>query len=133
MKTLIYGNDVKDDFPVVVDSVLKQMIFNVLDNALEASPDRLSMTVQTDNEHLRIRVEDDGPGFPAHILGAIGEPYQSTKDRPGRGLGLFLSVNVSRALGGSLKAHNRKERGASVEVVLPLSAIVIEEAMNNDS
>ncbi len=133
VETLIYRSDVEYDFPVVVDSVLKQMVFNILDNAQEASPKWLGMTVQTDNDYLRITIEDEGPGFPAHVLGAIGEPYNSTKERPGRGLGLFLSVNVSRALGGSLTVRNRKARGASVEVVLPLSAIVIGKGGKNDN
>jgi two-component system sensor histidine kinase RegB len=124
--SLAYHNRIERDLPVVVDSVLKQMVFNILDNALEASPDWVGVTVRTDKAQLQITIEDEGPGFPAQMLESIGEPYQSTKRRPGRGLGLFLSVNVARSLGGFLSAQNRQGKGASVRIELPLSVIAID-------
>ena len=46
-----------------------------------------------------------------------------TRRAPGRGLGLFLSVNVARTLGGSIRAHNRTGGGARVVVEIPLQAL----------
>jgi two-component system sensor histidine kinase RegB len=129
--SLAYHNRIERDLPVVVDSVLKQMVFNILDNALEASPDWVGMTVRTDKAQLQITIEDEGPGFSAQMLESIGEPYQATKRRPGRGLGLFLSVNVARSLGGFLSAQNRQGQGASVRIELPLSVIAIDRDPNN--
>ena len=43
-----------------------------------------------------------GPGFAPEMLAQFGKPYQSSKGRPGGGLGLFLVVNVVRTLGGSV-------------------------------
>ncbi|RYF29799.1 MAG: HAMP domain-containing histidine kinase, partial [Comamonadaceae bacterium] len=54
-------------------------------------------------------------------------PYQSTKGRPGGGLGLFLVVNVARTLGGTVTAENRPAGGALVTITLPLAAIALEE------
>jgi len=62
----------------------------------------------------------------------LGAPYNSTKGRPGGGLGLFLSVNVARTLGGRLSAQNRPQGGALVIVTLPMSAIAIEERDHDD-
>ena len=107
------------------DSALKQMMCNVLDNALEASPHWLSLTVSSDNNMLNIVVSDKGPGFLPDILEKLGQPYQSTKGRPGSGLGIFFVVNVVRKLGGSVSARNREEGGATVKIVLPLSAIML--------
>ena len=70
---------------------------------------------------------DAGPGFLPSILKEFGKPYQSSKGRPGGGLGLFLVVNVARTLGGRVAVHNRPEGGAIVAITLPLAAIVLEE------
>ncbi|MNT96011.1 sensory histidine kinase CreC [compost metagenome] len=61
------------------------------------------------------------------ILAEFGKPYQSSKGRPGGGLGLFLVVNVARTLGGRVAVRNRPEGGAIVTITLPLAAIVLEE------
>jgi len=121
-----YVNRIEQDIPVAFDSVLKQMICNVLDNAAEASPRWVGFDVSREGESLCLRITDAGPGFPPAMLPQLGKPYQSTKDRPGRGLGLFLVVNVARKLGGTIVAQNRDEGGAIVEVVLPLSSISLE-------
>lgn len=81
---------------------------------------------------LRIVVSDQGPGFSPSLLAQIGIPYQSTKGRPGGGLGLFLSMNVARTLGGSVVARNRPEGGAEVTITLSLSAITLQDANQED-
>lgn len=124
--TFEYQNHLKTDFVIVSDVLLRQILFNVFDNALEASPDWIGVDVLTRQEQLVIRVTDAGPGFSTDMLAEFGKPYRSTKQRPGSGLGLFLVVNVLRKLGGTAKAHNRPARGAEVELSVPLSALVIE-------
>ena len=122
-----YQNRLVQDLPVVFDSTLKQMIFNVLDNALEASPDWVSMDAVREGDALVLSVADAGPGFTPAMLTHFGKPYHSTKDKPGHGLGLFLVVNVSRTLGGTVSASNRAEGGALVRLTLPLAAITLIE------
>jgi len=123
--TFLFENQIQHDVPVVFDSALKQMICNLLDNALEASPNWVSLTVSSQNNMLNIVVSDRGPGFLPEILEKLGQPYQSTKGRPGSGLGIFFVVNVARKLGGSVSARNREEGGATVKIGLPLSAIML--------
>ncbi|MDO9421103.1 MAG: ATP-binding protein [Herminiimonas sp.] len=122
-----YTNRIAYDVPVVFDSVLKQMICNVLDNAFEASPQFVSLDVSRQGDTLTMHITDKGPGFAPAMLSQIGKPYQSSKGRPGSGLGLFLVVNVARKLGGTVKARNREEGGALVELTLPLTAISLHE------
>ncbi|OAK66735.1 histidine kinase [Variovorax paradoxus] len=122
-----YDNHFGRDLPMVSDSALKQMICNVLDNALEASPHWLRLEAAHDADALTITVTDAGPGFLPAILKEFGKPYQSSKGRPGGGLGLFLVVNVARTVGGRVAAGNRPEGGAIVKITLPLAAIVLEE------
>lgn len=121
-----YDNRIAD-LPVVFDSALKQMICNVLDNALEASPEWVRLEARCEDGALRLVVSDSGPGFAPEILEQFGKPYNSSKAKPGRGLGLFLTVNVARTLGGTVTASNRPEGGAAVQLSLPLAAIAVEE------
>ncbi len=111
------------DVEIVSDTALQQVIANLLDNAAEAAPS-LTLRVACADDQLRLSVLDDGPGFDAERLKHFGEPYQSSKGQPGRGLGLFLSANVARTLGGQLQAHNRAEGGAEVVLTLPLASLL---------
>jgi two-component system sensor histidine kinase RegB len=123
--TLVYENRFGEDMPIVSDSALKQMIFNVLDNANEVSPLWIRLALEREGDTLVLKVSDMGPGFAQEMLANLGKPYNSSKGRPGRGLGLFLVVNAVRKLGGSVVADNRPVGGAVVTLSLPLSALAI--------
>jgi len=122
-----------DDLTIVSDEGLKQTICNVLDNALEASPEWLALEAVRDGDDLVLRISDKGPGFAVPMLQHFGRPYQSSKGKPGGGLGLFLAVNVVRALGGNITARNlqaegdaAREAGAVVTLTLPLASLTLE-------
>ncbi|TIT66018.1 MAG: HAMP domain-containing histidine kinase [Mesorhizobium sp.] len=119
---LEYKNDFDPDEQIVSDTALKQVIFNVFDNAQEASQDWVGVTAERQGDKLVISVRDRGPGFDEGILAALGQPYMSSKGRPGGGLGLFLVMNVVRKLGGDFSARNM-EQGACVTLSLPLAAL----------
>lgn len=123
--TFDYDNRFGADTPMVSDTTLQQMVFNVLDNARDASPEWVRLLVDREADALRITVTDAGPGFQPAILAQLGKPYQSSKGRPGGGLGLFLAISVARTLGGSVAARNLPEGGAEVIIHLPLAAIAL--------
>ena len=112
--------------PIVSDSALRQVIVNVLDNAREASPAWIGLSARCNDGELRLSVRDRGPGFAPEMLARFGKPYQSSKQRPGSGLGLFLVVNVLRKLGGRVDAANVESGGATVTLSLPLAALAID-------
>jgi two-component system sensor histidine kinase RegB len=124
---LDYRKEFEQDLPIISDSALKQIIGNALDNAIEASPKWVGLTVSHDGQMLTLIIRDRGPGFAPEMLAQFGKPYQSSKGRPGGGLGLFLLVNVVRKLGGQVTAANAAEGGAVVTLRLPLTAIAISE------
>ena len=143
---LICDNQVTPDLPILADLALRQTIENILDNARDASDSVIGlvarivqrggsgMTSAPGEPMLEIAVTDRGPGFDPAILAQIGKPYQSTKRRPGAGLGLFLAVNVARSLGGSIEIGSRRGGGALVRVILPLAAIAIDgDALDDDA
>jgi two-component system sensor histidine kinase RegB len=118
-----YLNAFGDDEPLVSDGALKQVLFSIFDNALEASPDVVAVEVRRAGNELMIIVRDQGAGFSTEMLTALGKPYQSSKGRPGGGLGLFLVVNVVRKLGGRVTAENGAVKGAIVTLTLPLASL----------
>ncbi len=122
---LEYRRDEVPDGPIISDAALQQMLGNILDNAFEAAPEGpITFIAGCVDETLTLRVLDEGPGFPPEMLQQFGKPYQSSKGRPGGGLGLFLSVNVARTLGGRIEPRNRPFGGAEVAVRLPLAALM---------
>jgi two-component system sensor histidine kinase RegB len=124
---LHYENTICVDTPIVSDTVMRQILFNVFDNALEASPDWVDVHVSKRDHQMIVTVSDRGPGFAPSILANFGKPYQSTKSRSGSGLGLFLVVNVIRKLGGTVTPSNQQGVGARVEIVLPMRALSVED------
>ena len=127
--TFAYDNRFGEDSPMVADATLEQMVFNVLDNARDASPHWVGLEAERDagSDALRIIVSDRGTGFAPAMLQQFGKPYQSSKGRPGGGLGLFLAMNVARTLGGSVQARNRDDGGAVVTITLPLASVAMRE------
>jgi two-component system, sensor histidine kinase RegB len=123
--TLYFRNDFGADLPVVSEVALKQAIFNVLDNSAEVSRDWIELAAERAGEKLVLSVTDRGPGFAPEMLAQLGKPYQSSKGRPGSGLGLFLVVNVVRKLGGIVTARNNAEGGATISLELPLATLAI--------
>lgn len=112
----------EDDAPIVSDPAIKQAVWNVLDNAAEASPHGVGLSVTREGDTVAIRVSDHGPGFTPATLAQVGRPQQSTKGE-GHGVGLFLVSSVVRKLGGRIEAKNRPEGGATVTLTLPLGMI----------
>jgi two-component system sensor histidine kinase RegB len=125
---VVYHNVFQDELTIISDVALRQVVFNVLDNAAEASPQWVGFAAEQVDDMLVITVTDAGPGFAPAILANFGKPYNSSKGRLGGGLGLFLVVNVVRKLGGAVTARNRATGGASVTLSMPLSALMIEGA-----
>ena len=119
------------DVPIASDVVLQQAVFNLLDNAAEVSPDGIDIVLtRGDDDMLILSVIDRGGGFAPDQLADLGKPYNSSKGEAGRGLGLFLAINVARKLGGSLTARNLAD-GSGAEVLLRLPLTTLSLAGND--
>jgi two-component system C4-dicarboxylate transport sensor histidine kinase DctB len=67
-----------------------------------------------------VRIEDNGPGIPAHLLPDIFGAFVTTRlDARGTGLGLTVAEGIVTQHGGSITASNRPDGGACLEVWLP--------------
>ncbi|GAA0668932.1 two-component system sensor histidine kinase RegB [Sphingomonas insulae] len=125
--SLTFADRLGEDRPIVADRALGQALTNLLDNAAEAGASAIVLTAEIAEATLVLTVRDDGSGFPAEVLAALGRPYNSSKDRRGAGLGLFLATNVLRTLGGTLQARNPASGGAETMLRLPLASLALGE------
>lgn len=99
---------------------LGQAMLNLLNNAVDACPDDITITMEWDQKRLRLLIRDHGPGVPLHIAEQIGTAFVTTKGKKGFGLGLFLSHAAVERMGGSVKLFNQDAGGTLTEVLLPI-------------
>ncbi|MBL3594786.1 ActS/PrrB/RegB family redox-sensitive histidine kinase [Rhodovulum sulfidophilum] len=116
---------------------------NLIQNAVDFAESRVWVMGQWTQGEISVRIMDDGPGYPPHLLGRIGDPFvrlrkspEQQKKRPeyeGMGLGLFIAKTMLERSGATLSFANGRDpmltsersdqRGAVVEVEWPASKI----------
>jgi signal transduction histidine kinase len=96
---------------------VKQILINLLQNAIEASPPRSRIEIEV-GEGGRIRVLDRGAGLPASMSGRVFEAGATTKPK-GNGLGLTVARALARQHGGEVSLADRPGGGCLAEVRLP--------------
>ena len=106
--------------PVRLQQTLVNLIGNALDAMAESKAPCLRFVAEPRGAQVALQVIDSGPGITDEALDHVFDPFYTTKD-PGQGLGLGLSIsyNILRDLGGSLTARNRPEGGACFTLTLP--------------
>jgi two-component system, sensor histidine kinase RegB len=94
---------------------------NFISNSKQFAKTGVKVLVEWTPEVCRVRIEDDGPGFPPHILSRLGEPYVSTRRESGEhmGLGVFIAQTLLERTGARVGFDNRADVGAEVEVTWP--------------
>ncbi|MFJ5294955.1 ATP-binding protein [Pseudomonas sp. RC10] len=110
------------DVPMVAPPPdLTQALLNLLNNAADACPEGLEVSLDWSAVEISITIRDHGAGVPLAVAEQIGKPFFTTKGK-GFGLGLFLSkASVTRA-GGSVKLYPHEEGGTLTELRLPRNA-----------
>lgn len=102
---------------------LRQVIHNLLQNAQDELQDtdtpKIILSTEDEDGALKLCVQDNGKGFPEHLLARAFEPYVTTKSK-GTGLGLAIVKKIVEEHGGSIAIENLAEGGTRVSVALPL-------------
>lgn len=118
-KKIILQNNFVHTMPVKFSGeALKQVLLNLLINAIDVTPSQgtITITSKVENNNLIIEVSDEGGGVPEEIKDKIFEPFFTTKP-PGKGTGLGLSVvhTLVEKYGGTIEFEN-SEKGAIFKV-----------------
>jgi two-component system sensor histidine kinase RegB len=105
---------------------------NLVENAVDFAGSRVEITASWSARDVAITIADDGPGLPADVMDALGEPYVTTRPvRPrgqlkdgepsGLGLGFFIAKTLLERSGAAISLDNRErpQRGAVVTISWP--------------
>lgn len=91
---------------------------NLIQNAVQFARHEVSVTISWDQGAVAVEIADDGPGFPPHLLGRLGEPYLSTRagNQDHMGLGIFIAQSLLERSGATLAFDNLIDGGAHVAI-----------------
>jgi two-component system sensor histidine kinase RegB len=91
---------------------------NLIQNAVQFAAREVSITTFWDAKSVMVEIDDDGPGFPLHLLGRLGEPYLSTRAgvTDHMGLGIFIAQSLLERSGARLAFDNLAEGGAHIAI-----------------
>ena len=91
---------------------------NLVQNAVQFAAREVSITIFWDASTVTVELDDDGPGFPLHLLGRLGEPYLSTRAgvTDHMGLGIFIAQSLLERSGARLAFDNLAEGGAHIAI-----------------
>ncbi|GGC08230.1 two-component sensor histidine kinase [Marinobacterium zhoushanense] len=108
--------------PLVNSSTqLVQALTNLLNNAADACPQDIGITLSWDTEQIWLRIHDRGPGLPLATAADLGKPFVTTKGK-GLGIGLFLTATTLAQQDGEVRLYNHPQGGTLTEVRLPIPA-----------
>ncbi|HEX5216083.1 MAG TPA: PAS domain-containing protein [Vicinamibacterales bacterium] len=121
-------SDLSSGLPLVLgDRVqLQQVVLNLLlngcdaMNATPASDRQLTFSTATHDGSVEIAVSDRGSGIPSDQLERVFEPFVTFREQ-GLGLGLAISRSIVTAHGGSIRAENNADGGATFRCQLPVA------------
>jgi signal transduction histidine kinase len=104
---------------------LQQVLWNLLSNAIKfvaGQTGRVHVRLEAINSHVRISVEDNGPGIHPEFLPFVFDRFRqadSSSTRPHQGLGLGLAIvrHLTELHGGTVWAGNRENRAGAIFIV----------------
>lgn len=103
------------------ENQLKQAFINYIKNAIEAMPDGGKLLIEgsiSAEDHVQIRIIDQGCGIPAEMINRIHEPFYTTKEQ-GTGLGMPVSYQIIKEHKGDMNIISNSD-GTCIEVSLPI-------------
>jgi signal transduction histidine kinase len=108
---------------------LQQILVNLVGNAIKFTPEHgmIRVGAEKNGTAASVAIQDTGRGIPQDRLQAIFEPFVQVEDSltrtaAGAGLGLAISRDLARAMGGDLKVDSELGKGSTFTVVLPLAS-----------
>ena len=120
--------DTNENPLIFTDRTMVQALQNLLDNAADASPERILFNAEWDDNSLNIRIRDFGSGISEEIKNQLGKRLFSSKNEQGMGLGVYLTQITLARFGGELNLANHHECGVLTSVKLPLKNLRIGNA-----
>ncbi len=103
---------------------LEQVFVNLFSNAIQAMTEQenklVCITLEQKQQQVCIVIRDNGPGIVADNFDKIFQPFFSTKENFGLGLGLSISQRIVESMQGTLTVQNHQSGGAEFIICLPI-------------
>jgi len=118
----IFLRDVQKNCYILVNAIeFKQLMINLLKNAMEASPYGEPIFIETEvqKEMVEIKVTDHGCGMSEEEVQSLGTPFYSLKSK-GTGLGMMICFNIVEKYNGKISIESKKGEGTTVKIQFPL-------------
>lgn len=117
--------DLSSDLPIIASeqAQLQQVFLNLISNAIDAieRDGLIRVASESLNREIIVRISDNGPGIPPDQQGRVFDPFFTTKDLGrGTGLGLWVSYDIIRKLGGIISLRSRVGEGTTFSVHIPI-------------
>lgn len=111
--------------------LLKQVIMNIVINAVQAMPSggTIGLRMRHENGSVLVDICDTGEGIPSEYLERIFDPFFSTKDA-GTGLGLAISAKIIQAHDGAITVQSEPGKGSTFRLRFPCSGTSADAARN---
>jgi signal transduction histidine kinase len=108
----------------LVEGEVKQILYNLIRNAIQASTAGESVVVEPrrNGPTIAIAIEDRGPGIPDDVAPRIFDPFFTTKQagpEGGMGLGLSVSRSLIESMGGRIEVVSKEGRGSVFAAIFP--------------
>lgn len=117
--------DFSEELPTIIadETKLKQVFLNIILNAAQAmeGKGRLIITTKIEQNYIKIRIQDTGPGIPPEMMGKLFSPFFTTKEK-GTGLGLAISYGIIERHMGKIDVETELGKGSAFIINLPISA-----------
>jgi signal transduction histidine kinase/CheY-like chemotaxis protein len=109
----------------------RQVLYNIIKNAIEASPEssRVEIKAKTFNDRLNVIVSDLGEGMSDEVRKKIFEPFFTTKSKytdSGLGLGLATTKVIAESMGGAIDCVSAEGKGTAFTIDLPINIVTQE-------
>jgi signal transduction histidine kinase/ActR/RegA family two-component response regulator len=108
------------------DSELREVLVNMVFNAIDAMPEggTLTLSTHTEGDSVIVKVIDTGVGMYPEVRSRIFDPFFTTKGKAGLGLGLAVSFGIIRRHSGNIEVESQYGSGTEFRITLPLAKIV---------
>jgi two-component system, sensor histidine kinase RegB len=118
--TVRYARDT--EMPLVaLEETMVQALVSLLNNAADASPDRVELLCNWSSKEVTLEIRDHGAGLSETAIRHAGRVAYSEKPGRGMGLGLLIARAAIERVGGSIDLRNLSEGGAATMVTLPIT------------
>ncbi|MCK5221093.1 MAG: HAMP domain-containing histidine kinase, partial [Candidatus Aminicenantes bacterium] len=105
---------------------IQQVFINLIINSIDALMGKGDITINiSENEHgYTIDFIDNGPGFTKSIINNAFDSFKSTKNGKGAGLGLYISYNIIRDHGGTIRIDSEYNSGSHIIITIPNKGVL---------